>query len=231
MFTIHPCRRPCSLALFKKVKPGVWAFIEYRLYEICVTVFILCGFFLHSTSIFGISSQWLYTYALSAIKVRHKNSKMEWLSVCPLLFLTIKILSDRCHSVVNEDFILFTAYPKKGYSGFNETWQKTGFTRPFSIKMYEADLVPNLCENFLFLSRSNEKLSRSNEKLSRSNEKLSRSNEELSRSNEKLSRSNEKVSRSNEKVSRSNEKLSRSNEILSRSNEKTISFQREIISF
>ena len=96
---------------------------------------------------------------------------------------------------------------------------------------YEAVLVPNLCENFLFLSRSNERLSRSNEKLSRSNEKLSRSNEKLSRSNEKVprsnekvSRSNEKVSRSNEKLSRSNEKLSRSNEILSRSNEKTISF-------
>ena len=36
---------------------------------------------------------------------------------------------------------------------------------------YEAVLVPNLSENFLFLSRSNEKLCRSNEKLSRSNEK------------------------------------------------------------
>ena len=65
---------------------------------------------------------------------------------------------------------------------------------------YEAVLVPNLCENFVFLSRSNEKLSRSNEKLSRSNEKLSRSNDKLSRSNEKLSRSNEKLSRSNEKT-------------------------------
>ena len=51
--------------------------------------------------------------------------------------------------------------------------------------IYEAVLVPNLSENVLFLSRSNEKLSRSNEKLSRSNEKVSRSNEKLSRSNEK----------------------------------------------
>ena len=72
---------------------------------------------------------------------------------------------------------------------------------------YEAVLVPNLSENFLLLSRSNEKLSRSNEKLSRSNEKLSRSNEKLSRYNEKVSRSNEKLSRSNEKLSRSNEKI------------------------
>ena len=94
----------------------------------------------------------------------------------------------------------------------------------YTSRIYEAVLVPNLCENFLFLSRSNEKLSRSNEKLSRSNEKLSRSNEKLSRSNEKVSRSNEKVSRSNEKLSRLNEKLSRSNEKLPRSNEKTISF-------
>ena len=62
-----------------------------------------------------------------------------------------------------------------------------------ALILYEAVLVPNLSENFLFLSRSNEKLSRSNEKLSRSNEKLSRSNEKLSRSNEKLSRSNEKI--------------------------------------
>ena len=60
---------------------------------------------------------------------------------------------------------------------------------------YEAVLVPNLCENFLFLSRSNEKLSRSNDKLSRSNEKLSRSNEKVSRFNEKVSRSNEIISR------------------------------------
>ena len=136
MFTIHPCRRPRCLALFKKVKPAVWAFIKYWLYEICDGFYFLRNF-LHSTSIFGISSQWLYTYALSAIKVRHtcKNYKMEWLSVCPLLFLTIKILSDRCHSVVIEDFILSTVYPKKKYSGFNETWQKTGLTRPLSIKM------------------------------------------------------------------------------------------------
>ena len=78
---------------------------------------------------------------------------------------------------------------------------------PVMAVFYEAVLVPNLSENFLFLSCSNEKLSRSNEKLSRSNEKLSRSNEKLSRSNEKVSRSNEKLSRSNEKLSRSNEKI------------------------
>ena len=79
--------------------------------------------------------------------------------------------------------------------------------RRMTVRHYEAVLVPNLSENFLFLSRSNEKLSRSNENLSRSNEKLSRSNEKLSRSNEKVSRSNEKLSRSNEKLSRSNEKI------------------------
>ena len=83
------------------------------------------------------------------------------------------------------------------------------FITYFIVKpyIYEAVLVPNLSENFLFLSRSNEKLSRSNEKPSRSNEKLSHSNEKLSRSNEKVSRSNEKLSRSNEKLSRSNEKI------------------------
>ena len=62
-------------------------------------------------------------------------------------------------------------------------------------RCYEAVLVPNLSENFLFLSCSNEKLSRSNEKVSRSNEKVSRSNEKLSRSNETVSRSNEIISR------------------------------------